>query len=72
MEIEYRRLRPSDSPLLKEITTLRFLKKFVMPTFDHYSDPLIPSYIYANIRKKWRSTLMTIFSYAGCSRPASR
>ena len=35
--MEYSGLKPSDSPLSGEITTLYFLKKFVMLTFDHYS-----------------------------------
>ena len=43
-EMEYSEMRPTDSPLSKEIIALRFPKKFVMPTFDHYSgtsDPLL-------------------------------
>ena len=42
--IQHNRLRPSNSPLSEEITMLRFLRKFVMPTFNHYSgtfDPLL-------------------------------
>ena len=42
--MEYSRLRPTDSQLSREITTLCFLKKFVMSSFDHYSgtsDPLL-------------------------------
>jgi len=42
--MEYIELKPSDLPLSEEITTLRFPKKFVMLTFDHYSgtfDPLL-------------------------------
>ena len=35
--IKYSRLRPTDSPLSREITSLRFPKKFIMPSFDHYS-----------------------------------
>ena len=57
-------LRPSDSPLPKEITTLHFPKKFVMPTFDHYSGTLTPSYNSAIIRIKWRFMLTMIFSSA--------
>ena len=41
--MEYSELRPSDSPLSGEITTLRFPKN-VMPTFNHYSgtsDPIL-------------------------------
>ena len=47
--IEYSGLRPSDSPLSGEITTLCFPKKFVMLTFDHYlgtSDPLLHLCLY--------------------------
>ena len=42
--MEYSRMRPTDLPLSREIITLCFPKKFVMPTFDHYSgtsDPLL-------------------------------
>ena len=42
--MEYSGLRPTYSPLSREITTLRFLKKFVILSFDHYSgtsDPLL-------------------------------
>jgi len=42
--MDYSRLRLTDSLLSKEITTLRFPKKFMMPSFDHYSgtsDPLL-------------------------------
>jgi len=38
----YSGLRPFDSLLLGEITTLHFPKKFVMPTFDHYSGTSYP------------------------------
>jgi len=37
----YSGLRPSDSPLSGEITTLRF-SKFLMPIFDHYSRTSYP------------------------------
>jgi len=35
--MEYNGLRPTDSPLSREITTLRFLKKIIMPSFNDYS-----------------------------------
>ena len=41
--MEYSRLRPTSSSLSREITTLHFLRKFMMPNFNHYvgtSDPL--------------------------------
>ena len=40
--MEYGGLRPSDSPLSNEITILRFSKKFVMSTFNHYSRTSYP------------------------------
>ena len=43
------RVETSYSPLSKEIITLRFPKKFVMPIFDHYlgtSDPFLYLYQY--------------------------
>ena len=42
--MEYNGLRPSDSSLSREITTLCFPKKFVILSFDHYLgtfDPLL-------------------------------
>ena len=48
------------------------LPEVVMPTFDYYSGTSDPSYIYASIRIKWRSTLTTIFPYVERSRLASR
>jgi len=47
--MEYNGLRPSDSPLSEEITMVHFPKKFMMPTFDHYSGT--SDYISTNIRK---------------------
>jgi len=42
--IEYNEWRPTNSPLSRKIMTIRFPKKFVMLSFDHYSgtsDPLL-------------------------------
>ena len=55
-------LRPTDSPLSKEITALRFSKKFVMPSFDYYSGTSDPLHLRQYQNKMAISPTTTSFS----------
>ena len=50
-------MRTSDSPLLEEITSHRFPKKFVKSRFEYYSGRPIPSSTSSSTRTRRRSTL---------------
>jgi len=50
-------LRTFDSPFLEEITSHHFPKKFMISSFECYSEATEPINTFVNIRTRWRSTL---------------